>query len=167
MKLTEEQWAEAKGLYVAGQMSYRDLAGHYGVALSTVYKRGKDESWGALREDVSEETTTKTTTAFSEKTQKQARQLGDIFCRFVGVLNDVSTEIEERIKDGGWISAKEFNGYVRALQTLKEIGNIKTEQELREQDARLRLLEKQIAETTDSGGVAVTVSFEGVDGCEV
>lgn len=167
MKLTEEQWAEAKGLYVAGQMSYRDLAGHYGVALSTVYKRGKDESWGALREDVSEETTTKKMLVFSEEAKKRTKQIADIYGRLVNVLDAESRALEQRIEDGGSVMTKALNDYIYALKTLKEIGNIKTEQELREQDARLRLLEKQIAESTDSGGVAVTVSFEGVDGCEV
>lgn len=167
MKLTEEQWSEAKGLYVNGKMSYRDLATHYGVALSTVYKRGKDESWGTLREDVSEKTTTETTAVFSMQSIQQARQLGDIYCRFVNILNEISADIEDRIKDGGWIPAKELGGYVRALQTLKEIGNIRTDDELREQNARLRLLEKQIAESAENGNVNITVSFEGVDGCEV
>lgn len=168
MKLTEEQWSQAKTLYITGQMSYRDLAERFGVGLSTVHKRGKTEDWTKQRADLMEETTTQTAVLFADDAKERTHQIACIYNRFVGILDKISAVLEEKItKDGIIISGKEMGGYINALRSLKEIGNIKTEQELREQDARLRLLEKQIAESTDSGGVAVTVSFEGVDGCEV
>ena len=40
-----------------------------------------------------------------------------------------------------------------------------TEAQIREQNARIALLERQAAAQTGTDGACITVTFEGVDGC--
>lgn len=166
MKLTEQEWGQAKTLYITGQMSYRELAEHFGVGLSTIHKRGKAEGWRTERQELIEETTTQTTVLFAENASQRIRQLGDVFDRFVTVLDKVSRELEMKANEGTIPRSLELKGYIESLRLLKDIGSVKTQAELREYNAKISMLEKQSAQNENSGN-NIVVSFEGVDECQM
>ena len=166
MKLTEQEWGQAKALYITGQMSYRELAEQFGVGLSTIHKRGKAEGWGIERNELIEETTTQTAVLFAENASQRIRQLGDVFDRFVTVLDKVSSDLEQRANNGTIPRSLELKGYIESLRLLKDIGSVKTQAELQEFNAKMSMLEKQSAQN-DTDCKNIVVSFEVVDGCEV
>ena len=166
MKLTEQEWGQAKALYITGQMSYRELAEQFGVGLSTIHKRGKAEGWGAERTELIEETTTQTAVLFAEDASQRIRRLGDVFDRFVSVLDKVSMDLEEKANVGMIPRSMELKGYIESLRLLKDIGSVKTQAELQEFNAKMRMLEKQSAQN-ENGSSNIVVSFEGVDECQM
>ena len=166
MKLTEQEWGQAKALYITGQMSYRELAEQFGVGLSTIHKRGKAEGWGTERKELIEETTTQTAVLFAADASQRIRRLGDVFDRFVAVLDKVSMDLEEKANEGAIPRSMELKGYIESLRLLKDIGSVKTQAELQEFNAKMRMLEKQSAQNENSGS-NIVVSFEGVDECQM
>lgn len=166
MKLTEQEWGQAKALYITGQMSYRELAEQFGVGLSTIHKRGKAEGWGNERNELIEETTTQTAVLFAENASQRIRQLGDVFDRFVTVLDKVSADLELKANEGLIPRSLELKGYIESLRLLKDIGSVKTQAEWREFNAKMSMLEKQSAQN-DTDCKNIVVSFEGVDGCQM
>lgn len=166
MKLSDEQWKQAREMYIYAGASYRDLADRYGVSLSTVYARGKKENWTQIKQDLAEKTNTQTQDVFIADAADRAQRVAEIFDRFCLVLSRMAEYWDKRTQDGGLIGGKELGGYLNALKNLKEIGEIRTEAQIREQNARIALLERQAAAQTGTDGACITVTFEGVDGCE-
>ena len=69
----------------------------------------------------------------------------------------------EKIADSDSIDAKGIKNLTSALKDLREIKGIKSDADTREQEARIKKLERELDSESDANGVDIHVTF-GVEG---
>lgn len=150
-------WSEIKTEYVTGKSSYRELAKKYDVAVRTLADRAKKENWVELRKKHRNDVATITT-------QKIAKQQAERTLKLMSATDKLLTKIESTIEEmktsDELADCRLVKQLSSALKDIKDIQGCKTDQELREQEARIKLLEKQ-ADDDDSSNQEITVVFKG------
>ena len=146
-------WSKIKAEYVAGGTSYRKLAAKYGVPFSNLKNIAIKEQWTQLREQAKNRTTTK----LVENISKQNAKIDDKYFRLVDQLFDKAAEVIANTTTWQATSIKEM---ATAMKYLKECKGVKSEADIREQEARIAKLQKE-AEAEDMENSEIKVVIEG------
>jgi hypothetical protein len=188
-------WQAIKTDYITDESSsYRKLAKKYGVSLTAITRRSKDEDWIGQRKQLKDKTITKSIEKLSEKTADKLSRVSDITDKLLDKLEKAIEELDIQLyKEVKKEKVIEYNNDLRpdkptketihkeekfievktivdrsglkaiasSLRDIKEIQMLKTDLDLREQEARIRNLEKQAeANKDDTGGIAVVIGAE-------
>ena len=144
-------WNKIKADYIAGGTSYRKLAEKYNVSFTTLTRTAQRENWIGLRQQAEDKATTKIVNVVSEKSAK----IDDTYFRLVDKL---MKKAEETIENTPVWSVNGLKEMATAMKYLKECKGVKSEADMREQEARIRNLEKQAMES-ESGASEIHVTF--------
>lgn len=126
-----------KAEYIAGDISYRELAAKYGVPFGTLRKVAAREQWAQKRAQAR----TKADTILINKVgAAEGKKASDI----IDVADKLLDKITELIETAP-LESQAIRQLTSALKDLREIKGIKTEADIREQNARIKNLERQIA----------------------
>ena len=136
-------WNAIKKEYIAGGTSYRKLAEKYKVSRTTLERYAKNEKWAELRRQAKGKTEAKIVDAVSDKNAR----VNDKYYELVDMLFDKAKEVMEKTPLWQVSTLKEM---ATAMKYLKECKGVKSEADMREQEARIRSLEKQIERENDS-----------------
>lgn len=146
-------WNKIKTEYITTDTTYRKLAEKYGVSRVQIGNVGKEEKWVELRRQHLDRTVTKTL-------DKISQQQADRAAKIHSVADKLLLKIEA-IADGSRpLASKDIRALTAAIKDLKEIQNVRSDADKREQEARIANLQKQ-AEKTDTDKTSVTISLEG------
>lgn len=129
-------WKKIKAEYITTDTSYRKLAQKYGLAESTIYARGGKEHWVEQKERHQSKTVAKTLDALSNKEVDRA-------ARLMTVADKLLKKVEQAVDDDHPMSANAIKNLSDALKNIRETQMIRSEADMREQEARIRNLEKQ------------------------
>lgn len=130
-------WKRMKAEYIAGDTSYRELAAKYGVPFGTLRKVAAREQWAQKRAQAR----TKADTILINKVgAAEGKKASDI----IDVADKLLDKITELIETAP-LESQAIRQLTSALKDLREIKGIKTEADIREQNARIKNLERQIA----------------------
>jgi hypothetical protein len=133
-------WNAIKKEYIAGGTSYRKLCEKYGVSRTTLQRKAAAEKWCQLRGQAEAKAETKMVDQVSDEQVATANNLtalaDKVLLRIEALLEKVDSPTG--IKD-----------ITTALKNIKDVKGIKTEIDLREQEARIRNLENQAEKDTD------------------
>ena len=146
-------WSCIKAEYIAGGTSYRKLAAKYGVPFSNLKNIAIKEQWTQLREQAKNRTDTK----LVENIGKRNAKIDDRYFRLVDKLMQ---KAEETIENTPVWSTNSLKEMATTLKYLKECKGVKSDADMREQEARIRNLEKQ-AEADNREDNEITVVIEG------
>jgi len=130
-------WKAIKAEYITTDTSYRKLSEKYGISRIQIGNVGKKEGWVQLRGQYLAKTLSKTIDAISDKQAERAAKLvsvADILLEKVRGL----IENGEALKDTQ--SIKHISG---VLKDIKDIQMIRSDADMREQEARIENLRKQ------------------------
>ena len=145
-------WKKIKAEYITTDTSYRKLAQKYGLAESTIYARGGKEHWVEQKEQHQSKTVAKTLDALSDKEVNRA-------ARLMTVADKLLKKVEQAVDDDKPMSANAIKNLSDALKNIRDTQMIRSDADIREQEARIRNLEKQAqAEDTDK---EIKVTIEG------
>ena len=128
-------WQKIKTEYITTDTSYRKLAQKYGVNYTTICQRSKAEKWIEQREQHQNKTLTKTVNAIGNKQAEQTAKLFGVSDLLLDKVKRLLEENEELLAD---TSAMKDVSVV--LKNLKDLLMIKSEIDLREQEARIEKL---------------------------
>ena len=142
-----------KAEYVAGGTSYRRLAAKYGVPFSNLKNIAIKEQWTQLREQAKNRTDTK----LVESIGRQNAKIDDKYFRLVDKLLQ---KAEETIDNTPVWSVNGLKEMATAMKYLKECKGVKSEADIREQEARIRNLEKQAEAEEKDNGVTIVIGTE-------
>ena len=137
--------------------SYRKLAEKYGVSLTAIYNRGRDEKWVELRQQTKDKTIAKTVENISDE---QSEIQADVALRFNDMTVSLAGKLEKAIAE---VDPKDTTGIRRlaaSLCDLKLLIGYKSDADSREQEARIANLRRQ-AEKDDVDN-APTLVVEGL-----
>ena len=138
-------WNKIKAEYIAGGTSYRKLAEKHGVPRTTLERKAKDEKWAELRRQAEGKAEAKIVDAVSDQNAK----IDNKYFNLVDKLLDRAEEVIEKTPIWQATSLKEM---ATALKYLKECKGVKSEADMREQEARIKNLEKQAQEKNQDDG---------------
>ncbi len=130
------EWQKIKAEYISGNTSYRKLADKHGVSFNTLKDRAVAEQWYKLRQHNHNKTTKKIIDAVSEKSAK----IDDKYFRLVDKLLD---KAEETIDDVDKWHPTLLKEMATTMKYLKECKGIKSEADIREQEARIDKLRRE------------------------
>lgn len=149
-------WQAIKTEYITTNTSYRKLAQKHGVHYNAIANRAKQEGWISKRNQYCDKTVTNTVDAISDKQVDRAANLisvSDLLLDKVkhliesdaGVLNDTQ-------------SMKHISG---VLKDIKEIQMIRSDADMREQEARIKKLRKEAKQEEKIDNTIVIQFAEG------
>lgn len=146
-------WNKIKAEYIASGTSYRKLVEKYGVSRTTLERKAKEEKWTELRRQAKGKAEAKLLNAISDKSAK-------IDDRYFRLVDRLLQKAEETIENTPIWSVNGLKEMATALKYLKECKGVKSDIDLREQEARIRNLEKQ-AEAEEKADNEIKVTIEG------
>ena len=149
-------WQKIKAEYIAGGTSYRKLAEKYGVPRTTLERKAKDEKWAELRRQAEGKAEAKIVNAISEKNAK----IDDKYFRLVDKL---FTKAEEVIDNTPIWQVNSIKEMATALKYLKECKGVKSEADMREQEARIAKLQKEAQEEKQDKDITIIFGSDAED----
>ena len=136
-------WEKIKAEYLTTDTSYRKLAEKHGVNPTTIAKKASKEDWQSQRQQQASKTLSKMLTADTKKKVDRASRL-------MTVADKLLKKVEQAVDDDKPMSASAIKNLSDALKNIRDTQMIRSDADMREQEARIRNLEKQAqAEDTD------------------
>ena len=129
-------YSKLKKEYLRGNISYRELAKKYNVPFGTLRKVAAKEQWTQLRTQTRTKADTKIIDAISNKNANIDTKYFDI----VDKLLDKASEVIELMPEWSIVSLKDM---ATTMKYLKECKGVKSDADMREQEARIRNLQRQ------------------------
>ena len=155
-------WNAIKTEYVTTQVSCRKLAEKYGVSYHQVYVHSKKENWVGEREKWQQKTFTKKIDAAAKSQVRRVERLRDItdklltkIERTVDVIDEADPKAHRQIAS----AVKIYGQITAALKEIKDVQMLKSEGDIREQEARIKKLQRDAE--ADKEDHEVVIRFEG------
>ena len=150
-------WAKIKTEYLTTNTSYRELSQKYGVHYTNIAKRAKKEDWQQQRQQHINTVQTKMQQAVERKQVDRAARLQSVADK---LLNKIEEAVDRYAMEEIFVDRQGLRQITGALKDIKDIQMIRSEADLREQEARISKLLKE-AEHEDSGPNKVVIHIEG------
>ena len=151
-------WTKIKTEYITdSNSSYRSLCEKYGSPLGTLQKRAKKEKWTELKKQSGDRKVAKSVSKIENKQVDRAARLMDVTDK---LLIKIEEAVDELSTEGIVLDKSTLKQISGALKDIKDIQGIKSERDAREQEARIRNLEKQ-ADSTDDNTNEITITIAG------
>jgi len=150
----ELDWEAAKVEYICDcKATYRSIAEKYGCSQTQVANRSKDEGWRALREEYLQKSLKNSLDAVADRRKEHALKIDSAAAALLDKLVEAIDACTSGDLLGDGRLARALTG---ALIDLQKIHNIKSDADMREQEARIANLQRQ-AVRDDAGANEITV----------
>ena len=152
-------WLKLKTEYITTDTSYRKLSAKYGVTAQAIYNKGKAEEWVKQREQYLDK-------AFVKSMAKEESKAVDRYTRLTSVADKLLSKIEIAVdaldEEAALklLSSTTLRSLSGALKDIKEIQSLKGDRDLKEQDARIRKLEREAEGETEDGEIKIVFSSD-------
>ena len=143
-------WAKIKKEYISGGVTYRRLAEKYGISHSTLRKVAAEEHWSELRNKIAAKSEQKAIDTIIE-------QNSEFRCDIMSVADKLLCRMSDLIDEMPKLSPMSMRNLTAALRDLKDIKGIRSEIDLREQEARIRNLERQAEADNEDNEIKVII----------
>ena len=145
-------WKAIKTEYITTETSYRKLAEKYGVGYQTICARSKSEHWIEQREQHTNKTVTAAIEKIGEGQAERISRIDEAADMLLDKVIEFMTASEDMLVNTQ--SMKHISG---VLKDIKEIKGMKSEADLREQEARIAKLRREadrdMGDTTGQSGI--------------
>ena len=131
-------WNAIKTEYITTDTSYRKLAQKHGVHYNAVANRAKQEEWVSQRNQYCDNTVTNTINAISDKQVDRATNLIAVSDLLLAKVKSL-LETDDKI----FLDTQGMKHISGVLKDIKEVQMIRSDADMREQEARIANLRKQ------------------------
>ena len=146
-------WSKIKAEYIAGGISYRSLAQKHNISFNTLKRIAVKEQWSKLRDKAYNKATTKVVNDIATANAK----IDDKYFRIVDKLMSKAEELVDSTTIWQVSNLKEM---ATALKYLKECKGVKSDADIREQEARIKKLQKEVEEEKKDTNITITFGDE-------
>ena len=150
-------WQKIKTEYITTDTSYRKLAQKHGVHYNAIANRAKQEGWISQRDQYRDKTMTNTLNAISDKQVDRAANLISVADLLLEKVKNIVESNPQLLLNTQ--SIKNLSG---VLKDIKEVQMIRSDADMREQEARIANLRKQV-EKEENQSREVTITIAGGD----
>lgn len=147
-------WKAIKTEYITTDTSYRKLAQKYGVHPTNIAKRASKEKWTEERKKNANKALSKTLNAISTKQAERTAKL-------IGVSDLLLDKVKELLETNAelLVDTSIMRDISVVLKNLKDIQMIRSDADMREQEARIEKLRKETE--SDAKAPKIEVSLGG------
>ena len=131
-------WQAIKTEYITTDTSYRKLAQKYGVTYNNIGIRSRKEGWPELRNQHNAKTMTKAMNAIASQQASRAARLQTAADKLLTKVERFVDESEELLTD-----TSTMRDISRILLDIKNVQMIKSDADMREQEARIEKLRRE------------------------
>ena len=146
-------WNKIKAEYITTDTSYRKLADKYSVDQATIARRAKKEDWVSKRQHHADKTQAKILDADTKNKANRAERL-------MTVADKLLDKVDVLVSEQEHLTAATIKNLSDALKNIRETQMIRSDQDIREQEARIAKLQKE-AEKQDNEKSSITITLEG------
>ena len=152
--MAEINWNAIRTDYITSTLSYRDLEAKYGVCYRQIAKKGKAEGWGSQRSQHNAKVVTK---ILDDDIEQKVSSIE----RLESVADKVLTKVEAYIDacDPTAIDTQSMKHITGVLKDIKDV--MRNRKDLKEQDARIKKLQKEAEQEDTNTEVVITFGSEG------
>ena len=152
--MAEINWNAIRTDYITSTLSYRDLEAKYGVCYRQIAKKGKAEGWGSQRSQHNAKVVTK---ILDDDIEQKVSSIE----RLETVADKVLTKVEAYIDacDPTAIDTQSMKHITGVLKDIKDV--MRNRKDLKEQDARIKKLQKEAEQEDTNTEVVITFGSEG------
>ena len=136
-------WNKLKAEYIAGGISYRKLAKKYDVSFNTLQGVAKRENWTKLKKQAQDKATTKIVNSIAQDKSKKSAKINDVADKLLDKISSLLDDFE-------MLDTQGIKHLTSSLKDIKDIKGIKSDIDLREQEARIDKLRKDIEKDNDA-----------------
>lgn len=148
-------WNKLKAEYIAGGTSYRKLCQKYDVSLNTLQQVAKREKWCELKKQAQDKSNAKMVNAISNDIAKKSTKINDVADKLLDKISDMLDTFE--------FDTQAIKHLTSSLKDIKDIKGLKSDIDLREQEARINKLRKEAEEEQKDATVTVILGGEAED----
>lgn len=148
-------WKTIETEYVTTDISHRQLAEKYGICRSTISKKATDDKWSEKRNKHRDKTVSKAVNAIASQQANRAARLQTVADKLLTKVERLVDEGEELLTD-----TSTMRDIARVLKDIKDIQMIRSDADLREQEARIDKLRKEAMVEKENKEVKVTILGE-------
>ena len=151
-------WLAVKTEYVTAAIGYRELSKKYGIRYKTLADRAKAEGWVDARHQYREK-------AISAAEDAMAAQHAVRAVKFQSVADRLLAKIDAMVdaEDAVGMTPKDIRALTAAMGDLKDIMDIRSKADTREQEARIANLERQARADGEKDQVVTVRLLDGLD----
>lgn len=149
-------WKKVKTEYITTNISYRKLAKKHDIPFNTLQCRAKKEAWVELRKRHQDNVVAKSVEKAEENAVDYKSAIYDLAYKVATQLNELTDNntLAGLVRMG--IKPRDITG---AIKDLEDALHIKSMSDMREQEARIKNLQKQAAD--DTAPKTITVQIQG------
>jgi DNA-binding transcriptional regulator YhcF (GntR family) len=146
-------WEKLKLEYITTKTSYRKLAEKHGVSFNTLKTHAVEKGWNKLKQQAQEKATTKIVNSVASDIAKNSIKINDVADKLLDKICDTMDAIE-------LLDSQSIKQLTSALKDLKDIKGIKSDADMREQEARIDKLRKDAMEEQKDTTIEVVMGEE-------
>ena len=140
-------WNAIKTEYITTDTSYRKLAAKYGVHYTVIGAKARKDGWVDERKRFADKTISKTIDKISNAQASRAAKLQTVADKLLSKIEKAVDALEDNA-----LETQQFRQIAASLKDIKDIQMIRSEADMREQEARIANLQKQTAVADDGDG---------------
>ena len=141
-------WKHIKAEYIAGGTSYRKLVEKYNVSLTTLQRVAKRENWIGLREQAEHKTETKIVEKVSSTKSNTNIKINEVADKLLNKIAEIIECVDTPV------GIKDIS---TAIKNIKDIKGCKSDADLREQEARIKKLEKEAEDDKTDNTIEIVI----------
>ena len=145
-------WNQIKAEYIAGGTSYRKLAEKYKVSFNTLKDIAVQEKWYGLKNKAHNDATTKMVNSVAKDIAKKSVKINDVADKLLDKISELLDEFD--------LDTQSIKHLTSSLKDIKDIKGLKSDIDLREQEARINKLRKDAEEEQQDKTIKVTFNDE-------
>lgn len=145
----ERDWNLIKTEYITTNTSYRKLGEKYGIHYNIIASRSKAEGWIEQRQQFNDKSVTNALTAICEEQVDRATRLLGVSDLLIGKVEHLLLNIP--------LDSQGLKHISGVLKDIKEIQMIRSDADMREQEARIANLQKQAKAEEESKDIIVKI----------
>ena len=146
----EWNWSELKSEYISSDISYKKLCAKYDVPFHKLRKVAEREKWADLKAQAKHKESMKIV-------EKVAKQGADHTLKLYAVADKLLGKIEDTLDATDVLDSQSIKHFTSALKDIKDIKGIKSDIDLKEQEARIDKLRKDAMSEEDDSEIVVTM----------
>ena len=146
----EWNWSELKSEYISSDISYKKLCAKYDVPFHKLRKVAEREKWADLKAQAKHKESMKIV-------EKVAKQGADHTLKLYAVADKLLGKIEDTLDATDVLDSQSIKHFTSALKDIKDIKGIKSDMDLKEQEARIDKLRKDAMSEEDDSEIVVTM----------
>lgn len=188
--ISEKEWAKIKTEYITTEISYRKLADKYGMTYTRLQTKAHEQGWKEEREAYKEKLVEKSVdliceeqaeqiarairigNTMLEKIEESLNEIDVVLCKNAttekfmvregdGQVKEVTKSTEDFTKKKVAIDRAGLKQLSAVLKDLREIGIFRSELDKKEQEARIKKLQKDASEEEVDTTITVTFMEDG------